>query len=117
MKINQKAKNNVEVFELSGELDFHTSPELRDRLLKVLEKPMARILVNLKKITYIDSSGLATFVETFQKIQRGGGKLVLAELAPNVRSVFEIAKLERVFALANSEPEGFTLLENESSRK
>jgi len=110
MKISQKKKNEVDVFELSGEVDFHTSPELRDQLLKAIGKNSSRILVNLKKVSYIDSSGLATFVEALQKGKRNNGQLVLAELESAVRSVFEIAKLDSVFTLANSEAEGLNLL-------
>jgi len=110
MKINQKQKNEVHIFELSGELDFHTSPSLRDRLHDVIGKQIAKVVVNLKKVNYIDSSGLATFVEAFQKIKRYNGRLVLAELEPSVRSVFEIAKLDSVFLLAGSEDEALQLL-------
>ena len=110
MKIHQKQKEQVQVFELTGELDFHTSPDLRDTLHEVIDRKIAKIIVNLKKVSYIDSSGLATFVEAFQKIKRYNGKLVLAELEPAVRSVFEIAKLDSVFLLAGSEEEAFQLL-------
>ncbi len=110
MKIHQKQKEEVQIFELVGELDFHTSPGLRDKLHEVIDRKIAKIVVNLKKVSYIDSSGLATFVEAFQKVKRYNGKLVLSELEPPVRSVFEIAKLDSVFLLAGSEEEAFRLL-------
>ncbi len=109
MKINQKQKNEIHILELAGELDFHTSPDLRQQLLAVMDKKVPKVMVNLKKVSYIDSSGLATFVEAFQKIKRYNGKLVLAELVPAVRSVFEIAKLDSVFVLAGSEDEAVRL--------
>lgn len=110
MKINQKQKNEVQIIELSGELDFQTSPEVRERLHKVIEQ-FNKVLVNLKKVNYIDSSGLATFVELLQKMKRTNGSLVLSELVPAVKSVFEIAKLDRVFSMAGSEEEGLNLLQ------
>ena len=110
MKITQKQENEIQIFELAGELDFHTSPSFRTELHVVLDKKVPKVVVNLKNVSYIDSSGLATFVEAFQKIKRYNGKLVLAELVPAVRGVFEIAKLDSVFLLANSENEAFLLL-------
>ena len=110
MKINQKKQNEVELFELDGELDFHTSPELRDKFQEVFQKQSRKVVVNLKKVSYIDSSGLATFVEALQKIKRYNGKLVLTDLVPAVRSVFEIAKLDKVFSLANTEVEALQLV-------
>ncbi|MBI3307149.1 MAG: STAS domain-containing protein [Candidatus Omnitrophica bacterium] len=110
MKINQKQKQDVQIFELTGELDFHNSPKLREELLKSLEKQVKKILVNLKKVSYIDSSGLATFVEALQKSKKNNAKLVLAEPEARVRSVFEIAKLDEIFLFAASEDEGVNLL-------
>jgi anti-sigma B factor antagonist len=110
MKISKKQKDEIHIFELSGELDFHTSPAFRDRLHELLDKQISKVIVNLKKVSYIDSSGLATFVEALQKIKKYNGKLVLAELVPAVRSVFEIAKLDSVFLLAGSEEEAMNLM-------
>lgn len=110
MKINQRQKEDIHVFELAGELDFHNSPKLRQELLKSIEKQTKKILVNLKKVSYIDSSGLATFVEVLQKSKKGNARMVLAELEARVRSVFEIAKLDEIFLFASSEEEGMNLL-------
>ena len=110
MKIHQKQKDETTVFELQGELDFHTSPQFRDKLHEVTDKQVPKVLVNLKKVSYIDSSGLATFVEALQRFKRYNGKMVLSELVPAVRSVFEIAKLDSVFTLANTDQEATELL-------
>lgn len=110
MKIQRRQTGDVHVFELAGELDFHTSPDLRSQLQAVAEKPSHKVVVNLKKVSYIDSSGLATFVEALQKAKRGSGRLVLAEMVSSVKSVFEIAKLDKVFVLAATEVEAFELM-------
>ncbi len=111
MKIQlKKIENTIELVEMQGDLDFHSSPELRNELLKLTERKPPQILVDLKKVHYIDSSGLATFVELFQRMKRYGGKLVLFNLAQSVRSVFEIAKLDSVFPLASSEQDALSLI-------
>ena len=111
MKI-QSRKNvaNVDLVDLEGDLDFHSSPELRSELAKLAERKAPTILVDLKGVGYIDSSGLATFVELFQRMKRYGGKLALFNLSAGVRSVFEIAKLDTIFKLAGSEKEALTLV-------
>ena len=110
MKISQKQKDTVTFFEVSGEIDFQHSPALRDQLQEAIGKQAPGLVINLKKVSYIDSSGLATFVEALQKIKRYNGRLILAELAPAVRGVFEIAKLDSIFSLAASETEALQLL-------
>jgi len=103
MKISLKENQPVWVLEVTGEIDFHSSRELREKFQQVFDKKCSKLLVNLTKVSYIDSSGLATFVEALQRMKRGGGKLVLAGLVPAVRGVFEIAKLDSIFDLTDSE--------------
>lgn len=100
----------VEMVHLAGELDFNTSPDIRRQFAKLTEKKEPRVLVNLAKVEYIDSSGLATFIELFKKIKQLGGKLVLFDLQQAVRSVFEIAKLDSLFSLAQNEEEALALI-------
>ena len=110
MKINLKSnEEGIHWVALEGDLDFHSSPDVRRELAGVVEKQPRKILVNLSKVSYIDSSGLATFVELFQKIKRYGGKLVLFNLGAGVRSVFEIAKLDTLFVLAGNEQEALSI--------
>lgn len=100
MKINVTNQGDIQLLELSGELDYHSSPELREKLTALATKQASKILVNLSGVDYMDSSGIATFVEAFQKTKRYQGRLILAELTPTVRGVFEIAKLDSIFELA-----------------
>jgi anti-sigma B factor antagonist len=111
MKIQiRKTDGPLEYVELEGDLDFHSSPDLRRELTKLVERQTAKVLVDLKKVPYIDSSGLATFVELFQRMKRYGGKLVLYNLPPGVRSVFEISKLDTIFQLAGNEKDAVSLV-------
>ena len=111
MKVSiRKGEEASQLVELEGELDFHSSPQVRSELAKLADQQTPKILVDLKKVQYIDSSGLATFVELFQKMKRYGGKLALFNLSESVRSVFEIAKLDSIFKLARSEQEAASLL-------
>jgi anti-sigma B factor antagonist len=111
MKIRVNRNNPAfSKIELSGDLDFHTSPQVRQEFLKLAEDGAKKILIDLEKVGYIDSSGLATFVELFQKLRRSGGQLVLFNLMPAVQSVFEIAKLDTVFHLAKTEEEALSFV-------
>lgn len=100
MKIQTTCQGDLHILELAGELDYHSSPELREKLNELAVKQAPKILVNLKGVDYMDSSGIATFVEAFQKAKRYQGRLILAELTDTVRGVFEIAKLESIFEIA-----------------
>ncbi len=108
MKIGTKNQGDIQMLELSGELDYHSSPELREKLSELTGKQTSKILVDLSGVDYMDSSGIATFVEAFQKTKRYQGRLILAALTDTVRGVFEIAKLDSIFEIAPTVAEAVT---------
>lgn len=112
MKISSKENGSVYVLEVAGEIDFHTSRELREKFQQIPDKKCSKLLVSLRKVTYVDSSGLATFVEALQRVKRSGGRLILSGLAPTVRGVFEIAKLDSIFELVDSDEGALSVLES-----
>ncbi len=87
------------ILALDGEVDLHRSPEVKQTLEPLIAKKVPRILVDFSAVTYIDSSGLATMIETLQRIQSYGGKFAMFGLRESVRAVFEIARLDQIFRL------------------
>jgi anti-sigma B factor antagonist len=82
---------------VEGQVDMHTSPELRGKLREALERKSAPIVVDLTKVGFIDSSGLATLIEALQAVGKYGGKLRLFGLAPAVRNLFKLSNLISIF--------------------
>lgn len=84
---------------LEGEIDLHESPNVREALRALIEQKMPRIFVDMTEVGYIDSSGIAVLIDAMQRIQAYGGKLAIFGIRDNVRSVFEIARLDQVFRI------------------
>lgn len=87
------------VLPLEGEIDLHVSPRVAESLGAMIEQRPARVVVDLSRVTYIDSSGLAVLIEAMQNVEAYGGKFVLAGLQENVRPILEIARLDQVFII------------------
>jgi anti-sigma B factor antagonist len=87
------------VVPLEGEIDLHVSPRVAATLEELIKKKTPRLVVDLSKATYIDSSGLAVLIEAMQNVEEYGGKFALAGLNENVRSIFETARLDQVFLI------------------
>ena len=102
MEIKSFEKEDVVVFQVDGEINISTSPDLKKQFEK---KPAKKIVVDLEKVSYIDSSGLATLVEILKKTKTQGGSLGLAGLSDKVRSLFEITKLDKLFSISRSQDE------------
>src|SRR3989338_8940522 len=97
MNMRFENKGEVVVCSVDGEIDINTSPSM--------QKMSERVVVNLKSVTYVDSSGLATLVEILKNIRQYGGKLKLSNLSPKIKSLFEITKLEKLFDIQPDEEE------------
>jgi anti-sigma B factor antagonist len=87
------------VLALEGEIDLHESPEIKEKMQPLLAAKQPRIVIDLSGVSYIDSSGLALFIEAMQRVHSYGGKFALCSLRPSVKSIFEIARLDQVFSI------------------
>ncbi len=86
---------------LGGEIDLSQSPAVRSALMRHIQRKPARLVVDLSNVPYMDSSGVATLVEALQKQRAHGGLMILCQLQPKVRSIFEIARLDQVFTIVD----------------
>jgi anti-sigma B factor antagonist len=91
-----------EVVTPAGDVDLSGSPVLRNELRRVQQKRPKRIIVELSRVGYMDSTGLATLVEAMQQGRKFGTRIVLCALTDRVRSIIEIARLDSVFVIAPS---------------
>ena len=88
-----------DVLPLEGEIDLHVSPRIAASLREMIAKKPAQLLVDLSRVTYVDSSGLAVLIEAMQSIAQQGGKFGIVGMQAPVRSIFEIARLDQVFRI------------------
>ena len=93
------------ILDLAGDVDMHSSPALREELLKVVNRGSDVVVINLQDVEFMDSSGLATLVEALQLTRKQKSKLKLINLCHRVRSIFEIARLDVIFEIFDSEAE------------
>jgi anti-sigma B factor antagonist len=88
-----------EVLRLSGEIDLNEKPHVAAQLDPLIKRKLPVIVIDLAGVSYVDSSGLALFIDALQRVQNYGGQLVLSALRDNVKMVFEIARLDQVFKI------------------
>lgn len=103
MDFKSRAIDNGTVVGLGGEIDLHHSPALKEKLSEIAKGKPSCVILDFASVTYIDSSGLATLIDLYQKMKGYGGKLGLAGLSVQVKSVFEVARLHQVFTIYESE--------------
>jgi anti-sigma B factor antagonist len=91
--------DRANVLPLEGDIDLHVSPVVREALNAMIKKKPARIVIDLSRVTYIDSSGVAALILAMQEVEAYGGKFFLSGLQETLRLIFETSRLERVFRI------------------
>ena len=108
MSVKVENKNGLTVCCIEGEVDINSSPAIKKSFDKLIASKTPKIIVNLSKVTYVDSSGLATLVEVLKNMRSYGGKLRLTNMSSKVKSLFEITKLEKLFEIIADEAEAIS---------
>src|SRR5579884_1436972 len=80
-------------------LDEQTIQTIGDQLFSLVDESGRRkILLNFGNVEYLSSAALAKFITLNRKVSQSGGRLVLCDIDPQIREVFEITKLNKVFS-------------------
>ena len=104
MKIDPRRMDKVTIFDVSGDIDLANSPEMRKTLLtEMRERKTPRVIVNLTKVRYIDSSGVASLVEGLKTSRDLGLRFILFGLSPAAREVLQLSRLLKIFEVYDDE--------------
>ena len=87
----------VTVVDIEGRFDALSAPKTKSELHELIEGGSTKLVLDLKKMDFIDSAGLGVLVSCLRKAAAEGGDLRLAEVPAFCRSIFELTRLTRVF--------------------
>lgn len=97
MKLSTEIKQRTLIVRIEGELDMHVADEFRDVVDEALEQTNVNNLVlNLARVSFIDSSGLGVILGRYKRISQFGGKMSAVQLQPQVEKIFELSGLLRI---------------------
>jgi anti-anti-sigma factor len=100
----------ITLVEVEGQLIVGNRQELKQQVLEQLENGDRKFVIDFAKTGYIDSSGLGVLVSLSKKIREQGGELRLSSLNEDLRTLFELTKLDTLFRIADTKEqalEGF----------
>ncbi len=105
MTFEATKENDVLVLDIDGQLIVGNRQKFKDKVLKELESGERKFLIDFANTGYIDSSGLGVLVSLSKKIREQGGELRLANLNEDLRTLFELTKLDTLFHIVDSRQE------------
>jgi anti-sigma B factor antagonist len=102
-----KARNGAGdmVLSVEGEIDFATAPELEAALEDALDPGRTRLIVDLRRVTFMDSTGLVLLLRHNRTAAAAGQRLIVIKGPPHVQRVFEITGLSERLTMLD-EPSG-----------
>jgi anti-sigma B factor antagonist len=101
-------EGDITVLDVEGQLIVGNRQELKQRVLEELENGERKFLIDFDRTGYIDSSGLGVLVSLSKKIREQGGELRLANLNEDLRTLFELTKLDTLFQISSSRDEALS---------
>lgn len=99
MEIEVEEKEGYHVVSPIGELDVYTVPLFRKVVLKLEGDRRHDLILDLTRVTFIDSSGLGSLIEIYQKVQSVEGDIAYVVDNPRIIKVFKLVDLDKVFRI------------------
>lgn len=96
IRIRVAEQQGGKLLEVSGVVNFRTSPVLRKVLRRWGRRRVPGVMVSLKDVEFMDSSGVATLIESLEQMKSYGGRLLLTDVGPQVRKILAISGLSRL---------------------
>ncbi len=99
MEIEVEEKEGYNVVSPVGELDIYSVPLFRKVVLKLEGDRRRDLILDLSRVTFIDSSGLGSLIEIFQKVQSMDGDIAYVVDNPRMIKIFRLVGLDRIFRI------------------
>jgi len=104
MPISARRLDKATILDISGNIDLAHSTEVRRAvLLEFKENRTPRVILNLRDVNYIDSSGVASLVEGLKASRDVGSRLILFGLSPIAHEVLQLSRLLKIFEIYDTE--------------
>lgn len=106
LNISERQVGDVTILDMDGKITIgEGSVALRTAIRRLLEEGKKKILLNLARVGYIDSSGIGELVSSYTAINKESGELKLLNLTQKLQDLLTITKLLTVFDVYESEKE------------
>jgi anti-sigma B factor antagonist len=97
---------DVAVLTVRGEIDVYTAPRLRQAIVDLVDAGSARIVVDMERVDFLDSTGLGVLVEGLKRARNRDGELSIVTSQDKILRIFDITGLNKTFSIHPSVEEG-----------
>ncbi len=100
-----QSQSSAAIFVLKGELNNHTSGQLNQAISTMLDAPAKALVLDMKEISFISSTGIGVIVKTRNTLKQRGSDLTMVNIQPQVKRVFDIMQLTPILKVCEDQEE------------
>jgi anti-sigma B factor antagonist len=116
LKITQRDVDNAVILDLNGKLTGGPDADtFREVFKSLIDQGKKNIIVNLEKVSWINSTGLGILISGYTSVRRGGGDLVIMHASDRIESILYVTKLNLLFKSYESEAEALAAFAEKSA--
>jgi anti-sigma B factor antagonist len=97
--LGSRTDGPFEIIEVGGEVDVYTAPRLREAIVAAIDEGHTRLVIDVEKVEFLDSTGLGVLVGALKKVRADGGTLDIVCTQERILKIFDITGLDKVFGL------------------
>jgi anti-sigma B factor antagonist len=102
MSIRIKYEEDYVIVLPDEEIEVYNISEIKEVLFDIIEKGNRRLIMDMSRVEYIDSSGLGVLVSVLKKVKHAEGKLVLISPKSSVKQILSLTNLDKVFNIQDN---------------
>ena len=97
--VNPQSTNGLLVVEVAGEIDLFTAPELKAAISEGLDAGSEKVVIDLTKTTFLDSTALGVLIGTVKRLRDNDGSMTIVNSDQNIAKTFEITGLDQILQI------------------
>lgn len=106
MNINYKEVDKQLTFEITEEIDHHTTEKIRRKMENEIQRYMPkRVVFDFNNVTFMDSAGIGMLIGRYKTIKMLGGTSELIHVKPSIKKIFEMCGLSKVIPITQDDTE------------
>jgi anti-sigma B factor antagonist len=99
LEVETEERGGATVLSLRGEIDVYTAPRLRQAIVDLVDAGSFRLVVDMEKVDFLDSTGLGVLVEGLKRVKNRNGSLSIVATQDKILKIFDITGLNKAFAI------------------
>lgn len=105
VEIEVREQGKHKIISISGEVNLYSVSKLRKDIMKMIDDSVSSLVIDMKTLSHMDSSGIALLANLQKQIRSNGGSFYMMNVNDDIKNVLKLAALDKFFSILESESE------------